>query len=346
MLQAIAGGEHGGAEAFFVRLAGALARAGVAQHLLVRRDRSWAAKLREQGLAPIELPFGGALDLTTGRRFAREVAAFRPDVVLTWMNRATRFCPRSSAARPFVHVARLGGYYDLKYYRACDHLIGNTADIVRYIQAQGWPAERSHHLPNFVDAAPLPPVPRATLQTPDDAALVVALGRLHENKALDILLRALADVPAAYAWIAGEGPLRAELEGLAAKLGVAQRVRFLGWRDDVGALLASADVFVCPSRIEPLGNVVIEAWAHGAPVVATASAGPGALIVPGETGLLVPVDDAEALTTSIRTLLDNPTLARRLAEAGRKAYEAEYTESAVVHRYLDFFRTISLSCAA
>lgn len=346
LLQAIAGGDHGGAEAFFVRLAGALARAGVAQQLLVRRGRPWVARLREQGLAPIELPFGGALDLATGRRFAREIAAFRPDVVLTWMNRATRFCPRSTAARPFVHVARLGGYYDLKYYRACDHLIGNTADIVRYIRERGWPAKRAHHLPNFVDATPQPAVPRATLRTPDDAPLIVALGRLHENKAFDVLLRALANLPDAHAWIAGEGPLRGELEGLAARLGVAPRVRFLGWRDDVGALLASADVFVCPSRIEPLGNVVIEAWAHGAPVVATASAGPGALVVPGETGLLVPIDDAEALATSIRTLLDNPQLARRLAEAGRAAYKAGYTEPAVVRRYLDFFRAVSLSCAA
>src|SRR3546814_2771750 len=64
-------------------------------------------------------------------------------------------------------------------------------------------------------------------------------------------------------WLAGEGPRRRALMQQAARLGLGDRVRFLGWRDDVAALLRAADVFLCPSRHEPLGNVVIEAWAHG-----------------------------------------------------------------------------------
>ena len=84
--------------------------------------------------------------MTTRRAFAHEIAAWRPDIVLTWMSRATRLCPRGD----FVHVARLGGYYDLKYYRRCDHLIGNTRAIVDYAIAEGWPRERISYLPNFV----------------------------------------------------------------------------------------------------------------------------------------------------------------------------------------------------
>ena len=102
------------------------------------------------------------------------------------------------------------------------------------------------------------------------------------------------------------------------------------------------NIFVCPSRVEPLGNVVIEAWAHGRPVVAAAAAGPVTLITPGDTGLIVPVDDARALATSIRTLIENPTLAVRLAEAGRKAYGESFTEEIVVKEYLDFFQAVRI----
>jgi glycosyltransferase involved in cell wall biosynthesis len=341
ILQAVAGGEHGGAEAFAARLAGAFERAGIAQRVLARADRSWADDMRASGVDVVTLPFGGALDMATRRGFKREIAAFRPTHVLTWMNRATRFCPRATAAAPFVHLARLGGYYSLKYYRRCDHLIGNTPDIVRYLQDGGWPAERAHYVPNFVDGEPDVPVVRAELKTPAEAPLLLGLGRLHRNKGFDVLLDAAAKVPGAYLWLAGKGEARAALERQATRLGIADRVRFLGWRRDVAALLAATDVFVCSSRIEPLGNIVIEAWAHGVPVVAAAAAGPRHLLRPGENGLLVPLEDAEALATSIQTLLDNPALGDRLAVAGRAAYEEAFTEKVVVASYLDLLRKLA-----
>ncbi len=346
VMQAIAGGEHGGAEAFFVRLVGALARAGVEQKALVRRGRSWTDELSAFGVPTVALGFGGALDVNTRRHFAHQIDGFGPQVVMTWMNRATRFCPRKTERRRFVHVARLGGYYDLKYYRHCDHLAGNTADLVRHFQAEGWPAERTHYLPNFVDAMPSPAVGRAALDTSDDARVVLALGRLHRNKAFDVLLRALARLPDVVLWLAGEGPERARLETLAGQLGINARLRWLGWRSDIGALFAACDAFACPSRVEPLGNVVIEAWAHRAPVVAAASVGPAALIASGETGLIVPIEDDEALAGSLRVVFDTPMLAARLREAGRLAYEARFTEAAVVEQYCRFFERVGTPCAA
>lgn len=336
VLQAMAGAEYGGAEAFFVRLATGLHRAGLEQHLLIRSHPRRAASLRAAGLTVTEAPFGGFFDWRTGRSFSRAVQDFRPDIVLTWMNRATRFCPKGD----FVHAARLGGYYDLKYYRACDHLIGNTQDIVDYLSKSGWPADRAHYLPNFVSAAQAPAIARKAFFTPDGAPLIFALGRLHPNKAFDVLLEALARVPDAYLWLAGEGPERTALESLAARLGVKPRVRFLGWREDVAALYAAANVFVCPSRHEPLGNVVIEAWAQGKPVIAADAIGPGTLIQHGKTGLLFPVDDASALAAALVRLLSNPNDAARLAAAGAEEYAAHFTEQAVVDRYMDFFAAI------
>ena len=341
LMQAMAGRRPGGAEAFFVRLARALGASGLDQRLLVRRDAACIPALQSHELDPRELPFGGVLDLRTPARFRRAVADFAPDVVMTWMNRASRFCPRVPVGgRRFVHVGRLGGYYNLKYYRRCDHLIANTQDIVAYVCRQGWGRERVHYLPNFVDAEPAPPLPRDSLDTPVEAPLLLGLGRLHPNKGFDVLLHALVQLPGAVLWLAGSGPLAADLEALAARLGVAGRVRFLGWRRDVAALLAAADVLVCPSRHEPLGNVVIEAWAQRTPVIAAAAAGPAALVRDGESGLVVPIDDADALAAAIARVIAAPDLAARLAAAGRSAFEAAFTEVVVVPRYVSFLDSV------
>jgi len=341
VLQALAGAEHGGAEAFFDRLVGALARAGVTQHVLTRDHPTRLARLRAAGLAPVALRFGGWLDWTTRRRFRAEIARFRPDLVLTWMSRATSFCPAPPVAgQRFLRVGRLGGYYDAKYYRGCDHLIANTADICDWLVGQGFAPGTVHHLPNFVDATPAPPVDRASLDTPAAAPLLLALGRLHPNKAFDVLIDALAALPDAYLWLAGEGDARAALARRASERGVAARLRWLGWRDDVPALLAAADILVCASRHEPLGNVVIEGWAHGVAVVATASQGPRALIRDTADGLLVPIDDAGALAAALRRLIDDTALRAALARAGRARYEAAFTEQAVVRKYRAFFNQV------
>jgi glycosyltransferase involved in cell wall biosynthesis len=155
------------------------------------------------------------------------------------------------------------------------------------------------------------------------------------------LIRALSRLPTAYLWLAGEGPLAGELKALAEREGVMARVRFLGWRDDMPALLASVDALACPSRVEPLGNVIIEAWAHGTPVVAAASAGPKSLIENGKTGLLVSVDDVEGLGDALRDVLRDRDLAARLIAAGYAAYQRSFTEAAVVRRYLDFFSKVA-----
>lgn len=341
LLQAMAGARHGGAETFFVRLASALQQVGENQRVLIRRDPGRSRELRAAGVTVGELRFGGAFDVATRFRFAREVAAWRPDIVLTWMNRATRACPRGD----FVHVGRLGGYYDLKYYRCCDHLIANTRAILDYAVAAGWPAERIDYLPNFVPDISGECRGRAP---PAEMPLALALGRLHPNKGFSLLLEALARTRDVRLAIAGDGPLRRPLERLAGDLGVARRVRFLGWRDDIPALLAQADFLVCSSLHEPLGNVVIEAWSAGVPVVATASDGPAGLIENEINGLLVPLPQqpgggVAALASAIERIGRDGRLRRRLAQGGRQAFEGGYTEHAAVARYRALFHRLAPS---
>jgi glycosyltransferase involved in cell wall biosynthesis len=343
LLQAIAGAPHGGAETFFVRLAAALQRAGEDQRVLIRRNAGRARQLRAAGVPVAELRFGGVFDLLSRHAFRRQLAAWRPHVVLSWMNRATRLCPRGD----FVHVGRLGGYYDLKYYRRCDHLIGNTRAIVAYAVGAGWPPDRIDYLPNFVpDLRTATAASRCVAAVPAGVRLALAVGRLHPNKGFALLLEALAAAPGVTLWIAGDGPLRARLERQARRLGIAERVALLGWRDDVPALLARADLLVCPSLHEPLGNVVIEAWSAGVPVVATRSEGPAALIAHEETGILVPLSQKEgggpvALARAIERLCGDAALSARLGQAGRRAYEAEFSEAAVVAQYRSFLARIA-----
>lgn len=325
---------EGGAETYFVDLVGALARAGLPQAAAIRPNANRQAALESLGVPAGTFRFGGPLDLLTKPKVARFAVRNEVKLALAWMNRAARHTPRG----PWARVGRLGGYYNLKYYRGFDELVANTEDIADWIVAQGWPAGRVRCIPNFAAAPPeVAPVDRASLATPAEAPLLLSMGRLHEAKAHDVTLEALVKAPDAYLWIAGVGPLEAKLKAMAAALGVADRVRFLGWRTDASALYRSADVCVFPSRYEPLGNVVIQAWAHGLPVVAAASQGPAALIRHDEDGLLFPVDEVEALSAGIGRLLADPMLRIRLAQNGLARVEAEFSEAAVVARWRSLF---------
>ena len=338
LLHAMAGAKWGGAEGFVERLVIALQRRGVEQRFLLRPEPERQARLAQFGVDMVELPFGGKFDTRTGTGFRQQIADYRPDLVISYMSRAASYCPsRRKMGDGAPRVARLGGYYDLKYYETMDHLVGNTPDLVAYFKEEGWPADRAHYLPNFVDTTLTVPLPWADYGVPEDVPLIVALGRLHPNKAFDTLLAAMVRLPGVWLWIAGDGPERESLEAEAARLGVADRVRFLGWIDDAGAVIESADVVCVPSRHEPLGNVVLEAWARGRPVVAAASEGPSQLIEHDRTGVLAAIDDPDSLATALIYVLENADAADRLAEAGMARYEEDFGEEAVVGRYLELF---------
>lgn len=332
----LAGAREGGAELFFERLAIALHGAGDSVLPVIRPDADRLARLRKAGLAPACAGFG-KIDLRTGPTLRRALRDFRPRVVVAWMNRAAGVAPRGD----WVLAGRLGGYYDLRHYRRCDHVIGNTRGIARWLTEQGWPARQVHYLPNFADdLAGTPPVSRAEFAIPAGVPLILGLGRLHKDKAFDILIRALPRLPGVHALIAGEGPERIALTALARGEGVSDRVHLPGWRTDVGAMLAACDVFVCPSRLEPLGNVVIEAWSAARPLVAADSFGPKELIRNGEDGLVVPMENAESLANAIGSLIEAPQRACTLAVAGRVRFETEFAEASVLAQWRGFLKSV------
>jgi len=333
----MAGAANGGAELFYERMTVALAESGQDVLPVIRRQEARAARLRAAGMAPVELRFGGRFDVFARPAIDRALRKFRPDIAIAWMSRAASKLP----AGAWVTAGRLGGYYDLKYFAACRHLIGNTRGIAGWIAKQGWPADRVHYLPNFVDDfAATAPVPRRELGVPEGVPLLLGLGRLHAVKGFDVLLRAVALLPEAHVVIAGEGPERGALERLIAELGIGGRAQLLGWRDDSGALLQAADLFVSSSRHEPLGNMVLEAFSAGTPVLAARAEGPAEIIRPGEDGVLVPIDDPAALAAAARDILADPAVGIALGTAGRRRFEAEFSEGTVLAAWTDFLRRV------
>jgi glycosyltransferase involved in cell wall biosynthesis len=342
ILHVMASRANGGAETYCADMLESLMAAGIDQVAVIPRasihhDRLTAAGVRLQPevldnrFAPIRR-----------RRLAALIDACKPDLIHCWMRRAASLMP----PLPLPAIGWFGGYYDPAHFRRCGHFVGVTPDIVEHIVARGIPRAKAHHVPTFPVLEPGPPVDRASLATPADASVLLALSRLHEKKGLDILLDAVAELPRCICWIAGDGPLEKDLKARAAALGVADRVRFLGWRRDRGALLAAADVCVLPSRWEPFGTVMLEAWAAGIPLVAAASQGPAGLIADGSNGLLVPVDDAPALATAIGRVLADPALQARLIERGRADYRLAFTREAVTQRMIALYTEITAERSA
>ncbi len=183
-------------------------------------------------------------------------------------------------------------------------------------------------VPNAVGPAP-PPGQRL--------ASVVAVGRLVEQKNHELAIRAITKVPGATLAIVGDGPLRPQLERLAAELDAP--VIFTGVRDDARALMGAADVVVMPSRWEGLPLSALEALASGTPLVATDVRGLRELVTDGENALLVP-EEPEALAAAIRRVLEDSALAARLSEAGRRV-EGAGSDEALVAGFLQVYERLA-----
>ncbi|HYH66594.1 MAG TPA: glycosyltransferase family 4 protein [Urbifossiella sp.] len=171
--------------------------------------------------------------------------------------------------------------------------------------------------------------------------VVVAAGRLSPEKGFAVLIDAAASVLAADAGagvvIFGEGVMRAELEQLVRTRGLAGRVVLPGFRDDLDALLAAADVVTLPSFTEGLPNVALEASAAGVPVVATAVGGTPEVVTDGETGYLVPPHRPDELASRLLHLLRDEGLRTALGNAGRARMQRLFTFDAQAAAYLDLF---------
>ncbi len=183
---------------------------------------------------------------------------------------------------------------------------------------------------------------RAALGLPADALVVGGLGRLDEAKGFTYLIAAAArlapEFPTLTVAVAGDGPLRKELEAEAARLGAAARVRFLGFQSDVQRVLDALDVFALPSLCEALPYALLEAMAAELPAVGAAVGGVPEVIVEGGTGFVVPPRDPDRLAAALRALLGSADLRGRMGAAGRDRVVRDFQERDMVRKTIGVYR--------
>jgi glycosyltransferase involved in cell wall biosynthesis len=338
ILHVVAGAATGGAETFSLDAITALAERGIQQKVLCRPHRQTLARLAEASVPYETLAFRPAARLVGGPAAIRRAAtAWGADLVHAWMSRAASFVP---AGMPCPVIGWMGGYYNLKYFTTADYLIGVTPRIRDHIVEHGVAPQRAFVCHTFGTMPDAPAVSRSSLRVPQDALLLLTLSRLHPKKGIDTAIRALAQLPNAHLCVAGDGPEQAKYETLARELGLSERVHFLGWRNDRKALLEVCDICLLPSRYEPFGTVIAEAWSMRRPLVAALADGARQYVRDNENGAVFPIDDERALAQRIVQIAGDPAFAARLVEQGYRDYERRFSRDIVIDQLLDIYRTV------
>ena len=345
----VAGEALGGAELFSVRLVNALHQQGHPVLAINSPGGGVSARLQAD-VTQLHVPMRAIWDLPSRWRISAILRQQQPDIVQTYMGRATRLTHVGRGRRP-IHIARLGGYYNPHGYRHAHAWVAISPGIRDYLIRQDFPAQRVFHISKFV--ASRPPSPTALLsplrcefEIPDEALIVTGVGRLHPVKGFDDLLTAFAAVPAwihqrpVYLILVVDGPMNAPLKGYARQLGIGQRVCWTGWRDDPGLFQELADLCVCSSRQEGLGSVILEAWARDRAVLSTCAQGPVDIITHGKNGWLTPLSDPAALASAMELLLRDASLRQQLAASGHCTFLARHSEDVIVSAYLALYQQL------
>ncbi len=343
----------GGAERFFVRLVRGMVEAGVQTSIISRAGSYVGQELDRQlgqRLQQYTVPMLNVRDPWSRLRITRILGSIEPQVVQTYMGRATRLT-RVPDPVGTVHVSRLGGFYKLSGYRHAHAWVGNTIEIRDYLLENGFPRDKVFYIRNFVD-----PEPAATEETksrireelgvPDDAFVIVSAGRFVPKKGFDLLLESFSRIPdragdrPVHLVLAGAGVQENVLKKISSDLGIESRVHWAGWQEQPGPYYELGDLFVCPSHHEPLGNVILEAWNHGVPVLSTASQGARELIQDGVNGVLVPCGDSDAMSVAMKRFLDHPAEFSHLPEEGNRSLDASYRSEVIVTEYIQMYRQL------
>ena len=335
ILNILGGAKEGGAEKFFERISLSLAKNNnVDQEIIIRKSKKRFERLKDKIKKIHEIKFFYFFNPFCHRQIALIFEKFKPDIVLTWMNRASRLLPQSGKYNA-INVGRLGGYYKIKNYVNCDYLITNTLDLKNYIVGHGWDSDKVEFIPNFVDDNN-----REKLEKETDRKIILCLGRFHQNKGIDILLKAMIYINGFELWIVGSGDEKNLYDEIISQYKIEEKVSFFEWTDNISKFLNVSSVLICPSRHEPFGNVIVEAWAHKVPVIVADTGGPKLMVKNKINGLKFGKEDIFGLIKQIKLLDSNPTLKKKIVTNGYKDFKKNYSEELIIKKYLNFFNKI------
>ena len=311
-----------------------------------------AGRAAEAGVEVIPMSFRRALLLTNALSLNSWIRRLRPDVVNSHSSAdswtaalARRLGPRAGALVRSRHISvqvKPGPRHRFLYGQA-DYVITTGESVREELADSGLvPLDRSMSIPTGVDLERFRPdsgdraEARRALGVAGDGPVIGVVAYLRQDKGHAVLLQALPEIlesfPECSLVVVGDGPERLNLEALAGHLGIERSVRFVGLREDIPLVLAGFDIFCQPSlRNEGVPQSVLQAGAVARPVVSTEVGGIPEAVVHGETGFLVPPDDADALAEGISALLADRELGNRLGEAGRRHVSGAFS----VQRMLD-----------
>jgi len=353
----------GGAETQLVRVATRLKQRGweIRVATLIP-SRAYVEELENAGITVVTLGMRRKVpDPRAILRLARYIRLWRPHIVHSHMVHANILArvTRLFASMPVLVCSARSIYEGSRLreilYRLTDPLCDMTthvcrAGVERYVKIKAVPAHKIRHIPNGVDTGVFRPDRGARARLRSDLGVAeafvwLAVGRFEPPKDYPNLLSAFTDVARGYPnsllLVAGDGPLRGNIENMVRSLGIQHRVRFLGVRRDVPQLMNAADAYVMSSSREGLPNVLLEAHATGLPIVATDVGGNREIVMDGQTGFVVPPHQPDALAEAMRCVMDMSEHERlQMGAAGRQYITDHYSMEQVVQRWEDLYREL------
>lgn len=311
----------------------------------------YGERLERLGLRVDCLGAGGLPGPRELASLCRIIGEARPKIIHAWLYKSIQLSRLAGLRRKSLAIIsspRTNYRIFSKPYRLADRwlksldrlAIAESQATADYLTGpQGYCPEKVRVIRNGVDLDHWKFSPQARQQKRQELGLGpqdlagLAVGRIDRNKSYKLILEAMARLDRLKVFLAGAGPEEESLRRLARESGLADRFVMLGRRRDVSQLMSAADLFIHPSLVEGLPNVILEASAVSRPVVAAASDGTREAVAHGQSGLLVPPGDVGALTEAIRQLAGNDDLRERLGRGGRALMEAEFGMDAVVQKY-------------